>query len=137
YAQSFRAPVHRGQRVLAVDVVAGRFAVRTEDRTWRADSVVIATGWSDQPYVPVAASGLDPAIAQVTPNSYRNPAQLAPGGVLVVGASATGVQLADELARAGRQVVLAVGSHSRSPRRYRGLDIWWWLDRIGALAATI
>src|SRR5437764_6559479 len=88
YAQSFHAPVHHGQRVLAVDVVAGRFAVRTEDRTWRADSVVIATGWSDQPRVPAGAAVLDPTIAQVTPSSYRNPAQLEPGGVLVVGASA-------------------------------------------------
>ena len=63
--------------------------------------------------------------------------QLPAGGVLVVGASATGVQLADELVRSGREVVLAVGDHNRLPRRYRGLDIWWWLDRIGTFARTI
>ena len=57
--------------------------------------------------------------------------------MLVVGASATGVQIADELARAGREVVLAVGRHSRVPRRYRGMDIWWWLDQIGTFAVTI
>ena len=57
--------------------------------------------------------------------------------MLVVGASATGVQLADELAHAGRRVVLAVGSHTRVPRRYRGMDIFWWLERIGSLDRTI
>ena len=51
--------------------------------------------------------------------------------MLVVGASASGAQIADELARAGRRVVLAVGSHTRVPRRYRGLDVHWWLDQTG------
>ena len=71
------------------------------------------------------------------PSRYRNPRGLPDGGVLVVGASATGVQLADELAAAGRPVVLAVGRHSRLPRRYRGMDIFWWLERIGSLDRTI
>ena len=98
---------------------------------------MIATGWCDQPHVPPLADR--PAIrrAQITPNDYRSPDDLPAGRVLVVGASATGVQLADELARAGREVVLAVGGHSRVPRRYRGMDIWWWLDRIGTFARTI
>ena len=81
------------------------------------------------------AAPVDPPVH--TPSTYRSPADLPAGGVLVVGASATGVQLADELARAGRDVVLAVGRHSRVPRRYRGMDIWWWLDRIGTFATTI
>ena len=98
---------------------------------------MIATGWCDRPAVPAVARHLDPAIAQVAPAAYRNPDALPAGGVLVVGASATGVQLADELARAGRDVVLAVGSHSRLPRRYRGMDIFWWLERIGSLDRTI
>ena len=98
---------------------------------------MIATGWCDQPAVPAIAHHLDPAIAQVTPAAYRNPASLPAGGVLIVGASATGVQLADELAHAGRHVVLAVGSHTRLPRRYRGMDIYWWLKRIGSLDRTI
>jgi putative flavoprotein involved in K+ transport len=68
---------------------------------------------------------------------YRNPDHLPSGGVLIVGASATGVQLADELARAGREVVLSVGGHSRLPRSYRGMDIYWWLERIGSLDRTI
>ena len=79
----------------------------------------------------------DPAISHVTPSAYRNPASLPDGGVLVVGASATGVQLADELHRAGRDVVVAVGSHTRAPRRYRGMDIFWWLEQIGRFDRTI
>ena len=81
--------------------------------------------------VPALARRLDPGIAQITPSTYRNPGSLPTGGVLVVGASATGLQLADELRRAGRDVVLAAGRHSRLPRRYRGMDVFWWLDRLG------
>ena len=87
--------------------------------------------------MPALAAALDPAITQVVPSRYRNPGGLPDGGVLVVGASATGVQLADELAATGRPVVLAVGRHSRMPRRYRGMDIFWWLERIGSLDRTI
>jgi putative flavoprotein involved in K+ transport len=73
----------------------------------------------------------------VVPSAYRQPASLPDGGILVVGASATGVQLAQELRGSGREVVLAVGSHARLPRRYRGMDIFWWLDRIGSLDKTV
>jgi putative flavoprotein involved in K+ transport len=73
----------------------------------------------------------------VTAAAYRNPAQLAPGGVLVIGASASGVQIADELNRAGREVYLSVGRHTRVPRSYRGKDVFWWLERTGRLARTI
>jgi putative flavoprotein involved in K+ transport len=113
------------------------FTVRTAEGTWQAADIVVATGWCAQPHVPRLASRLDPRVRQLTPRTYRRPDALADGGVLVVGASASGVQLADELVRAGRDVVLAAGSHSRVPRRYRGLDIWWWLDRIGTFGVTI
>jgi putative flavoprotein involved in K+ transport len=83
------------------------------------------------------AQQLDPALTQVVPAAYRRPGDLPDGGVLVVGASATGVQIADELADAGRDVVLAVGGHSRLPRHYRGMDIYWWLERIGTFDRTI
>ena len=72
-------------------------------------------------------------IAQVTPIAYRNPDQIGDGSVLVVGASASGLQIADELARAGRDVTLAVGDHVRLPRTYRGMDIHWWMDTVGQL----
>ena len=137
YADSFGAPVQHGTDVVSVTGAAGAFVVRTTQTTWRASNVVVATGWSDQPHVPALAARLPRGITQVTPVSYRNPAQLPDGGVLIVGAGATGVQLADELAAAGRDVVLAVGHHNRVPRRYRGMDIWRWMDRIGVFAATI
>ena len=96
---------------------------------------MIATGWCDRPYVPDAAARLD--VESLTPDRYRRPDRLAGGGVLVVGASATGVQLAAELRAAGRDVTLAVGRHTRLPRTYRGMDVFWWLRRIGALDRTL
>ena len=87
--------------------------------------------------MPAGLSGLSPRVEVVTSAAYRNPASLPPGGVLVVGASASGVQIADELTSAGREVVLAVGRHIRMPRRYRGRDVFWWLEATGRLARTI
>src|SRR5829696_3734888 len=127
YAAAYAAPVVEDRAVVSVDRADGGFAVMTNSDRWTARKVVIATGWCDRPAVPAIAGRLDPAINHVTPSAYRNPASLPDGGVLVVGASATGVQLADELHRAGRDVVVAVGSHTRAPRRYRGMDIFWWL----------
>ena len=137
YATASDAPVVEDSAVLHLRRSGTGFVVTTTDQAWRAAHVVMATGWCDQPAVPVFAAALDAAIAQVVPSRYRNPRELPDGGVLVVGASATGVQLADELAAAGRTVVLAVGRHSRLPRRYRGMDIFWWLERIGSLDRTI
>ena len=99
--------------------------------------MVIATGWCDRPAVPAAAANLAPGTHQITAASYESPDRLPDGRMLVVGASASGVQLADELPASGRDVVLAVGRHSRLPRHYRGMDIWWWLDRVGLLDRTI
>jgi putative flavoprotein involved in K+ transport len=137
YARSFAAPIEHGVAVRSVATGPHGFVVRTDDEAWHANAVVVATGWSDQPRVPSFATDLDSGIAQFTAHSYRNPSQLPDGGVLVVGASASGVQLADELARAGREVVLAVGSHSRAVRRYRGTDIWRWFEDAGVFADTI
>jgi putative flavoprotein involved in K+ transport len=137
YARAAAAPIEEDSAVEHVHVVDDGFVVVSTRGRWRATNVVVATGWCDRPAVVPAAAHLDPAIAQVTPSAYRHPESLPPGGVLVVGASATGVQLADELVRAGRDVVVAVGGHSRVPRSYRGMDIFWWLDRIGSLDRTI
>ena len=82
---------------------------------------------------PGVAAAVPPSVTTLTPLTYRDPGQLADGGVLVVGASATGVQLADEIHRSGRPVTLAVGEHVRLPRTYRGRDIFWWLDAAGVL----
>jgi putative flavoprotein involved in K+ transport len=122
--------------VLSVERAADRFRVVTNRGAWCADSVVVATGYCDRPAVPNASRGLAASITQVVPADYRRPGQLPDGGVLVVGASSTGVQLADEIQRSGRQVTLAVGRHTRLPRRYRGQDILWWLDRLGVLSQS-
>ncbi|MEM9845846.1 MAG: pyridine nucleotide-disulfide oxidoreductase, partial [Pseudomonadota bacterium] len=94
-------------------------------------ALVIATGAASRARVPVFADQLPGRITQITPDRYRTPLDLPNGNVLVVGASATGVQLARELQLSGRQVTLAVGNHVRLPRRYRGQDIEYWLDRCG------
>jgi putative flavoprotein involved in K+ transport len=138
YARSFSAPVHTGVTVEGVERDLEGFRVETTAGAWRAATVVIATGHCDRPRVPALAAALSPGIVQVVPSAYRNPGQLPEGAVLVVGASATGVQLAAEIERSGRRVTLAVGGHTRLPRRYRGLDIMAWLDAMGVLteAAT-
>jgi putative flavoprotein involved in K+ transport len=91
----------------------------------------VATGACNVVSIPEVADRLSPTIAAVTSLAYRRPDQLPPGGVLVVGASATGTQLADEIHRSGRPVTIAVGEHIRAPRMYRGRDIQWWMDAAG------
>jgi putative flavoprotein involved in K+ transport len=133
YARSFAAPVETGTTVQAVRPVAGGYAVETDRGAWRARAVVIATGHCGLPAVPAMARDLPEHLHQITPSEYREPGQLPEGGVLVVGASASGVQLAEEIHRSGRHVTLAVGRHTRLPRRWRGRDIMAWMDRIGVL----
>jgi putative flavoprotein involved in K+ transport len=137
YAASFRAPVESEVEVTAVKGAPGAYTVDTARGSWSTRTVVIATGYAQHPWVPRLATRLDPAIAQLVPTAYRRPSQLDAGGVLVVGASASGLQLADELSRAGRDVTIAVGHHTRLPRVYRGADILWWLDRMGIFDETI
>src|SRR5215470_16521282 len=137
YAASFAAPVHEHTNVELVEAYGGGLRVVTDQRTWLASNVIVATGTENQPYVPPFASGIDPRIHQLTAGNYRGPHQVPDGGVLVVGASASGVQIADELRRSGRPVTISVGRHSRVPRRYRGRDILWWMERAGILGHTI
>lgn len=136
YARSFAAPVESGVTVLSVTQDARGFRVLTDAGVWRTANVVIATGHCGLPNVPAMAAEFSPDIEQVVPTRYRNPSQLRTGGVLVVGASATGIQLAAEIARSGRPVTLAVGRHTRLPRSYRGRDIMDWLDSTGVLTQT-
>jgi putative flavoprotein involved in K+ transport len=137
YARSFDAPVEQGADVNLVRQRDHRFEVVTSRGTWQARSVIVATGWCDRPAIPAVARSLSSDVHQIAPSEYRNPDSLPPGGVLVVGASATGVQLAAELRASGRDVSISVGSHTRAPRTYRGMDIFWWLDRVGLLDTTI
>jgi putative flavoprotein involved in K+ transport len=137
YSRSFDVPLETNTTMEHVRVRGDRLEVVANQQLWRARNVVIATGWADQPSIPPLASHLHPDVEQVTPANYRSPGQLPEGGVLIVGASASGVQLADELRRDGRPVYLAVGRHTRMLRRYRGRDIFWWLDQIGALDRSV
>jgi putative flavoprotein involved in K+ transport len=133
YAGSFDAPVVDRTAVLDVHPTDGGYRVRTDRGSWTAANVVIATGYHTRAQVPGFAAGLPADLIQVTPAGYRGPGQIPDGPVLVVGASASGVQIADELVEAGRPVTLSVGTHTRLPRRYRGRDIFWWLERTGSL----
>lgn len=133
YGDSFGAPVLTDTTVQTVRIADGRLLICTDSLSWSARNVVVATGACATPHIPDLATGLSPAIGQLTPAEYRNPAGLPDGGVLVVGASASGVQIAQELNHAGRRVTLSVGAHTRVPRTYRGMDIWWWLDLLGRL----
>jgi putative flavoprotein involved in K+ transport len=133
YAASFGAPVREGSRVTRVDPHPKKdvFVLRTDDGTLEADQVVLATGALQRPKVPPEASELPTGISQVVAGDYRNPEALAPGGVLVLGSGQTGVQIAEELARAGRDVYLSGGRSWWAPRRYRGRDSTAWLRLTG------
>lgn len=133
YATTISAPVITGTTVTKVEPAAGGYRVSTNHGDWRCRAVVLASGACNLPVVPKVAEGVPASVAQVTIHAYRNPAQLGEGGVLVVGASATGLQLAQEIHASGRPVTLAVGEHVRMPRLYRGRDVQWWMLASGVL----
>jgi putative flavoprotein involved in K+ transport len=131
FATVARAPVRTDTNVTSVRRIDDEYHVATSRGDIRCRTIVIATGACNQPSVPPFATAVPTSIAQLTPFEYRDPTQLPDGGVLVVGASATGVQLAAELVRSGRPVTLSVGEHVRLPRTYRGRDVLWWMDASG------
>ena len=143
YADVISAPVQTDTTVTSVRSVDDGYLVATTQSDWQCRTVVIASGACAVARVPAVAEALPSSIATFTPMDYRNPDQLAPGGVLVVGASASGTQIAAEIHRSGRPVTLALGSpqrstarvgeHIRVPRVYRGRDIEWWMDAAGVL----
>jgi putative flavoprotein involved in K+ transport len=131
FAKASRAPVRTGVNVTSVRTAGDGYQVTTSDGELRAQAVVIASGACNRPAVPPLSAALPPSVLQLTPFDYRGPGPLPDGGVLVVGASATGVQLAAEIRRSGRPVTLAVGEHVRLPRLYRQRDVLWWMDAAG------
>jgi putative flavoprotein involved in K+ transport len=133
YAEKISAPVHPGTTVTRVGATPGGYAVETDRGSWNCTAVVIASGGSNLANVPEMSSEVPESVAMVTPMTYRAPEHLDDRGVLVVGASATGVQLADEIRRSGREVTISVGEHVRMPRVYRGRDVFWWMDTAGIL----
>jgi putative flavoprotein involved in K+ transport len=132
YAKMINAPIRCGIEVKEVRKLVGRlgFSVETSDGAIEANNVIAATGPFQSPVVPKIVPN-DAGLVQIHSITYRNPAQLPEGAVLVVGAGSSGVQIADELVRAGRRVFLSVGPHDRPPRAYRGRDYCWWLGVLG------
>lgn len=133
YARAVAAPLREGVTVTSVEREGSGYQVATNEGSWKALHVVVATGESQGAFVPSMARDLASWVHQVVPTRYRNPEELPPGGVLVVGASATGIQLAQEIHASGRPVALSVGRHTRLPRRYRGRDILEWFHHMGML----
>jgi len=134
YAGLIGAPVRTATTVRTVRPASQGFEILAGDGVLYAQAVVLATGACNLPAIPGVADAVPPSVTMLTPLTYRDPGQLPGGGVLVVGASATGVQLAGEIHRSGRPVTLAVGEHVRLPRTYRGRDIFWWMQATGVLA---
>ncbi|CDX62011.1 putative Monooxygenase [Mesorhizobium plurifarium] len=133
YAWQWHAPVETNVEVTSAKRTGDGFALRTSAGDWSARAVVVATGHCDRPVIPFSAETLRGPLS-IHASQYRSPGELPSGGVLVVGASSSGVQIADELARAGRRVVLSVGKHTRLPRTWRGQDIFFWLRAMGLMA---
>lgn len=133
YAEFIVAPVKLNTNVTSVSIGDHGYQVETSQGNWQCESLVIASGACNKPRIPAISSAVPPTIEMITPMDYRSPAQLSDGGVMVVGASATGLQLAEEIHRSGRPVTLSIGEHVRLPRNYRGKDILWWLDALGIL----
>ncbi len=137
YARSFRAPIEESTSVTDVSAAGDDYRVETDRGEWSTRSLVVATGYCDVPQVPHLAGDFSPQVRQLVPTRYRSARDFADGKVLVVGASATGIQIADEALQAGHQVTIAAGHHTRVPRCYRGRDIMWWLDRSGMLDVSV
>lgn len=132
YARKINAPIRCGVNVTSVTRQIGKpgFLVETSKGQIEAERVVVATGPFQNPQIPAIAPK-EGRLYQIHSTAYRNPAQLPEGAVMVVGAGSSGVQIADELNRAGRKVYLSVGAHGRPPRAYRGRDFVWWLGVLG------
>jgi putative flavoprotein involved in K+ transport len=131
FATVSRAPIRTGTNVTSVRRAEDGYDVTTSQGRLTCRTVVIASGACNRPAVPSFTAAVPASVEQLTPFDYRHPDQLPDRGVLVVGASATGVQLAAELRRSGRPVTLSVGEHVRLPRVYRGRDVLWWMDASG------
>jgi putative flavoprotein involved in K+ transport len=131
FAEFASAPVRTETTVRKVRATDEGYELETDRGALRCRVLVLASGACNLPHVPALRDALPSAIHSITPLDYRNPGQLPDGGVLVVGASATGVQLADEIHRSGRAVTISIGEHVRMPRMYRGRDVLWWMDASG------
>jgi putative flavoprotein involved in K+ transport len=133
YADVSAAPIMTRTRVTRVRQEDGGYELSTSRGPLRCRKLVIASGACNIASIPSLGAALPATVESLTPMQYRNPDQLPKGGVMIVGASASGIQLAREIQASGRRIVLSVGEHVRMPRIYRGRDIQWWMDAIGAM----
>ncbi len=139
YAQSFHAPIHCGVQAKAVRLQPGGngYLIETSEGTFEAANVVLATGGFLCPKLPQARTAIPVNIMQLHSSQYRRPGRLPAGAVLVVGSGQSGSQIAEELHQSGRQVYLCVSRCGRSPRRYRGKDVMWWVNQMGGYDRTV
>ncbi|MFN8483043.1 MAG: NAD(P)-binding domain-containing protein [Anaerolineae bacterium] len=137
YIARFRLPVRYNARVTSVEPRGDGYTVVTDDGALEAANVVVATGTFQRGKASALGEKLPPQIVQLDSGSYRSPDQLPPGAVLVVGSGQSGCQIAEELYESGRKVYLCVGTAGRAPRRYRGKDIFWWLNELGFFDRTV
>ena len=133
YAELSFAPIVTGTLVTRVRQEDAGYQLATSQGSWRCRMLVIASGACNVASIPSLSGSVPHEVTSLTPLQYRNPGLLPDGGVMIVGAAASGIQLAREIQAAGRRVVLSVGEHVRVPRTYRGRDIQWWMDAIGAM----
>jgi putative flavoprotein involved in K+ transport len=133
YTQAISAPVQTHTTVTSVRRTETGYLVRTDQGDWSCRTLVIASGAFNIACVPDVGGRIPRSVTTFTTQQYRNPDQLPVGGVLVVGASSSGTQIANEIHRSGRPVTLSVGEHIRAPRMYRGKDLEWWMDAAGIL----
>jgi putative flavoprotein involved in K+ transport len=134
YAVHIRTPIRLGVTATALGEKAEngyRFSLQTDRGTWEARDIVLATGPFQKPSIPPCGASLPSGIIQIHSRDYRNPEQLPPGAVLVVGGGTSGAEIAHELHRAGREVYLSIGGYRKGPRRYRGRDFLWWVNQLG------
>ena len=138
FSASFNPEIRFGTEVTSVEknLNGGNFLVRTLESAFSAENVVVAAGTFQTPKVPPFSKSLSADITQIHTNDYRNPESLPAGAVLVVGTGQSGCQIAEELYQSGRKVFLCVGGANRVPRRYRGKDIIWWLEKLNFFDQT-
>ncbi|MFN8474777.1 MAG: NAD(P)-binding domain-containing protein [Anaerolineae bacterium] len=137
YIDRFNLPVRYSVRATSVEPRNDGYTVETDAGAFEASNVVVATGTFQRGKASALGEKLPPQIVQLDSSSYRNPEQLPPGAVLIVGSGQSGCQITEDLYESGRKVYLCVGSAGRSPRRYRGKDIFWWLTETGFYSRTV
>jgi len=137
YIERFELPVRYGIRVTGVEPTRSGFLVSSNEAEFEAANVVIAAGLNQEPRIPIFSSNLSGEIHQLHSSHYRNPMDLSAGAALVVGSAQSGCQIAEELYQNGRKVYLSVSSAGRAPRRFRGKDVAYWLNKIPFFSRTI